>query len=158
MNVRPSPVVRASNQLYLLRLTTERPSWYGFHGVSPITRSSHTILVAFDDETHAHCWAGSLEAYERAHGMYPTREFSRPLEKLDWMLDTQPQQLDKLEVIQMPFGEVMSMIKGTGMACRVVLDPHNLEHKTDVCLTFNKAATCARLRADFESSVAEPPK
>ena len=141
------------SRVYLVRTTTPaRPTWFAVHTVGPITKMTQTHLVAFTDRAHAEACAHGLEAYRDRHDAYPAREFSKWPAALDWMAETpaSPAGSPHLEIVEMPMDDVLAMMTGTGLSCRLLRDPSNLRSKIDVKQPFDRAATCTRLTYLFE--------
>lgn len=153
------PIVKATEHIYLVRTRTPE-TWYAFHEVKDASRPSSTMLAVFVDELAARSWAHSLEMYHAAHGRYPSRELPRRTRSLPWVMTlprhAPPPQLDRLDVVRMPFADAAAMLTGTGISCRMVLDPDNLRHKIDVEYRLDRAAMCSRLEHDLSRTIAEP--
>lgn len=136
----------AMDRVFLVQVRGPRPTWFALHDTAPVSRTSHTMLVAFAEEKHARQWACSLEKYADEHGgTYPPREFARQTKRLAWVRDAVDAAPDRLAVVEMPVAEVMALVKGTGMSYRLFQDPHNLGRRVDVVQAFDKAAVCNRL-------------
>ena len=165
----PLQSVKASQPVYLIQLRdAHRPMWYAFHTTGPLTKLAHTVLVSFSSKDDATLWAHSLESYQAQHGSFPMRDYMRMPKQLDFVkefhaslgsceqerhAEMRHRALRQLEVVKMPFTDVVGMTQGTGMTARVVMNPFNLTQKMDVRLTFDKAATCSRLETDFATVV-----
>lgn len=145
----PPPVV----PVYLVRTKAPKPTWYALTLIAPRSLVASTALVAFRHPEHAHRWAAGLEAYHREHGHFPSREFTKLPASFKWMpapTTTELPPLDLVDVHKMSMADVQGMMKGSGLRCRVVLDPDDLRKKIDISLTLDRAATCARLTATLE--------
>lgn len=145
------PIVTSAKPVFLVGTRAPR-TWYAFHDVSRLSRVTSTALAVFMDKRAATAWALSLEAYHDEHGHYPSREVRRG-QKLPWVRVPEPgARLDppaRLDVVCMPFADVAAMVKGTGINCRMMLDPANMYHKMDVLYPPDRAATCARLEHEY---------
>lgn len=96
------------------------------------------MLVVFGEEARARQWAVSLEAFRDTHGAYPPREFAtEPPEAFAWLRTSRfsgSRELRDLEVADMAFSEVVGMMRGTGLHCRLLMDDRVLDirHAFDV--------------------------
>lgn len=143
---------RAPNvsRMYLLRTKSKAsPTWYGVHIIGPITKLTHTHLLAFSERAHAHSYARALELHRAKHGAYPNREFFKWPKAHEWMEADGTVEVSDIEVVETTMADVLAMMKGTGVSCRLLVDPADMRRKIDVKQPFDKAATCARLEQAF---------
>lgn len=149
----PTRVIRATDRVFLIRTRGQQPqphhqpqtTYFAVHDMARITHTSCAMLVAFAREEDAHAWARSLDAHKQQHGAYPPRELPRQTKRLPWVREDACPDAPELDVVPMPFTDVLAMLKGTGVNCRLLHDGRNMVHRTDVVQHFDKAAVCSRL-------------
>lgn len=146
----PAPrVIRATDRVFLIRTRGQQPTYFAVHDMARITHTSCTMLVAFAKEDDARAWARSLDAHKQRHGAYPQRELPRQTKRMPWVREDALPDPPELDVVPMPFTDVVAMLKGTGVNCRLLHDGRNMVHRTDVVQPFDKAAVCSRLEHSF---------
>lgn len=142
---RAGRVIRATDRVFLIRTRGQQPTYFAVHDTARFTRSSFTMLMAFARESDASIWARSLDVYREERGAYPSREMARQTKRLAWVQDDACPAAPELDVVSMPFTDVVAMLTGTGVNCRLLHDGENMLHRTDVMQPFDRAAACSRL-------------
>lgn len=142
---RPGGTIRATDRVFLIRTPGQQPTYFAVHDTARFTRSSFTMLVAFARELDARIWARSLDVHKQERGAYPQRDVARQTRRLSWVDDDACPDAPTLDVVDMPFADVVGMLKGTGINCRLLYDGSNMVHRTDVMQPFDRAAACTRL-------------
>lgn len=149
-----TPPVKATTKVYLLQRKTNsgRPEPYTVHMASSVPRMAYTVVLAFGTEAHAASWAHSMEAYHVQHGSYPPRVYTKWPETMEWMQRARGTELTSLEIAEMTVADVLNMLAGSGVGCRVTLNAFQLSNKVDLRGRYSRAATVSWLCRMLQSS------
>lgn len=148
------PAIQTRTPVYLIK-PVDSCTWYGLHLVtSPSCPSKTTLLTVFCNKSDAWRWAHGLSMYKEQHGEYPSREYMRLPKSFSWVQPADSNhKLDGLEVVEMPFSQVMAMTKGSGVNCSVVINVDTPQQHIEIKQPFDRAAICSKLHFNFAVSL-----